>query len=39
MFLSGVCRSELLQPSLVINVTGLVQFGKKFDYILPPLAS
>ena len=37
-FLSGV-RSELLQPYLVINVTGLVQFGKNLNYILPPLAS
>ena len=30
---------ELLQSYLVINVTGLVQFGKKLSYILPPLAS
>ena len=26
----------LLQPYLVINVNGLVQFGKKLSYVLPP---
>ena len=30
---------RLLQPYLVINVTGLIQFGQKLKYILPPLAS
>ena len=38
-FLSGVSRSELFQSYLVINVTGLAQFGKKLNYILSPLAS
>ena len=38
-FLSGVSRGELLQPFLVINLPGLVQFGKNLSYILPPLAS
>ena len=38
-FLSGVSRGELLQYYLVINVTGLVQFGKNLNYILPPLVS
>ena len=39
MFLSEISRGELLQPYLVINVTGLVQFGKNLSYILPSLAS
>ena len=39
LFLGGVSRGELLQPYLVVNVTGLVQFRKNFSYILPPLAS
>ena len=30
---------ELLQSYLVINVTGLFQFGKNLSYILSPLAS
>ena len=38
-FLSGVSRDKLLQPDLVINVTGLVQLGKNLNHILPPLAS
>ena len=29
----------MLQPYLVINVIGLIQFGEKLSYILPPLAS
>ena len=29
----------MLQPYLVINVTGLVQIEKNLNYILPPLAS
>ena len=33
MFLSGVSRGEFLQPYLVINVTGLVQFGKNLSYL------
>ena len=36
--LSGVSRSVLLQ-SLVINTTGLVQFGNNLSYIFSPLAS
>ena len=31
-FLSEVSKGELLQPYLVINVTGLVQFGKNLSY-------
>ena len=38
-FLSEVSRRTFLQPYLVINLPGLVQFGKKLSYILPPLAS
>ena len=38
-FLSGVSRGELLQPYLVINLPGLVQFGKNISYILLVLAS
>ena len=38
-FLSEVSRRALLQPYLVINLPGLVQFGKNLSYILPPLAS
>ena len=37
-FLSEVSRRALLQPYLVINLPGLVQFGKNLSYILPPLA-
>ena len=33
-FVSGV-----LQPYLVINVTGLAHFGKKLNYIFPPVVS
>ena len=36
---SGVSRDELFQPYLVINLAGLVQFGKNLSYILTPLAS
>ena len=32
-------EDELLQPYLVINITGLVEFGKNSNYILPPLVS
>ena len=38
-FLSEVSRRALLQPYLVINLPGLVQFGKNLSYILPALAS
>ena len=38
MFLSGVSRGEMVQSYLVVNVTGLVYYGKTFSYILPPLA-
>ena len=37
-FVSDVSRGELLQPYLVINVAGLVQFGKNLS-CTPPLAS
>ena len=37
-FLSGVSMSWLLR-SLVINITGLIQFGRNLSYILSPLAS
>ena len=33
-FLDGVSKDGLVQPYLVINVTGLVQFGKNLCYIL-----
>ena len=39
MFLSGVSRGEMIQSYLVISVTGLFHYGKKFSYILPSLAS
>ena len=39
MFLSGESRGGLLQPYLIINVTGFVQFGKNLSYILSPLTS
>ena len=38
-FPSGVSRGTLLQPYLAFNVTGVVQYGKNFRYVLPPLAS
>ena len=38
-FLSEVSRRALLQPYLVINLPGLVQFGKNLSYILPALVS
>ena len=38
-FLSRVSRDELLQPYLVINLPGMVQFGKNLSYVLPPFAS
>ena len=31
MFLKEFSRAELFQPYLVMNLTGLVQFGKKFE--------
>ena len=34
-FLSGSLRGELQQTYLVINVTGLLQFGKNLSYIMP----
>ena len=36
-FLGGVSVGELLQPYLIINATGLVQFEKNLNYTLPPL--
>ena len=38
-FLSEVLRRALLQPYLVINLPGLVQFRKNLSYILPALVS
>ena len=38
-FLSGVSRSELLQPYFVNNLPGLVESGKNLSYALSPLAS
>ena len=38
-WVSRISRGELLQAYLVINVIGLVQTGKNFSCILPPLAS
>ena len=32
-------RGELLQLYLMVNVTGLVQFGRNLSCILPPVAS
>ena len=39
MFLNGASRGELLQPNLVINVTGLVQSGENLSHIFHSLAS
>ena len=38
-FLIEDSTCELLQLYLIINVTGLVRFGKNLNYILPPRAS